>query len=693
MSYMIKVRFSIRNEPFISEIVELGTKNSKTLGHFPRGAFIDHAEKKLILIATENENLCGYLLFRVAQKKQLVSITQLCVADEYRGKGVSKGLLKFLCKEFKTKLRGVSLRCREDYEDASRLWRSFGFKPKDQMRGRGKKETTLIKWWYDFGNPDLFSQFQVEDDKLKVVIDSNIVIKLRDIDSIQDEEIKYLDATWVYDSVDFFFAPEIYSEIQRDDNKERAERTRSFIRNFSEIRFKPERRDEIEKELERIIVGNSINTKSDRLQLAECIASSFDYFITQDEPLLSKKTELLNKYGLNIYRPSDLIISLDKLKNKDNYSALRVEGSNYSISPIEESQTEIVISNFLNTSESEKKVDFKKQLINLIADTKRSSVQLIKEEESFLGLLAYKVYENTIQVDCIRTIKSHGLSSILFEQILVEVIRKGLDKRSNQIIVTESYLTQIEKTILFNLGFTISNGVWRKLLFNELIHLDVLKEKELVRTSFNVPAIERNIRTASNSEKKKIIFELERKLWPTKIKELNIPCYIIPIKPTWALDLFDYKLANETMFGANARLIWSNENIYYRSVIPVSEECPARILWYISAGNNQFTKRKSGIIACSYLDEVHVGTAKDLFNQFKNYGVYNWNSILKLAKGNPEKKIKALKFSFTEVFDNIISKEEIDLIFKENGKPINTFNSPLKIKSSIFESMYKTGAL
>lgn len=691
MSYMIKVRFSIRNEPFISEVVELGTKNSKTLGHFPRGAFIEHANKSLILIATEKNNLCGYLLFRIVQKNQSISITQLCVSENHRGKNVSNVLLDFLCKQFSTKLRGISLRCREDYHYASKLWESYGFKPKDKIRGRGKKETTLVKWWYDFGNPDLFSQLQLEDEKLKVVIDSNIVIKLRDIDTIEDQAIKSLDATWVYDHVDFFFAPEIFNEINRDQNRARAEKTRSFLRNFSEIRFKPEKRNGIEKELKDIIFGSTDNTKSDRLQLAECIASSFDYFITQDEPLLSKSDEIFEKFGLKIYRPTDLIISLDKLKNREDYSALRVEGSNYIKSLIEESQIEEVVNNFLKTSESERKVDFKKQLLFLIANVQDSFVRLIRDGQSYLGLMAYRVKRNSIEVNCVRTIKSHGLSCILFEQILVEIIREGLQKKSNLIVVTESYLTQTEKNTLIELGFIYSNDVWKKLLFKGITSLDDLKEKDLVRSSFNIPAIEKSIRTSSEIEKNEIIFELERKLWPAKIKDLEIPTYIIPIKPTWAQDLFDYKLASESMFGANASLIWSNENVYYRSVFPVSEKCPARILWYLSSGVNKYTKRKSGIIACSYLDEVHRGSAKELYNKFKNYGVYKWRTILELAKGDPEKEVKALKFSFTEVFDEIISKEKIDLIFKENDKPINTFNSPLSIKYSIFEHMYKTG--
>ena len=143
-------------DPLLSEVVTLGGKNSKTLGMFPEGAFMDHAKKKTIFAAVDGNSLAGYVLFRVVHKKRLVSITHLCISSEYRNRGVAKSLLESVKDAYKDAFQGISLTCREDYKYASNLWTKFGFKPVGRRRSRSRDEHYLIKWLYDFGNPDLF---------------------------------------------------------------------------------------------------------------------------------------------------------------------------------------------------------------------------------------------------------------------------------------------------------------------------------------------------------------------------------------------------------------------------------------------------------------------------------------------------------------------------------------------------------
>ena len=81
------------NDSILNDIIILGKKNAKTLGMFPEGAFIDHAKKKCIIAAIENDKLLGYVLFRITQSKGIVSIAHLCVDLENRNKGVAKLLL------------------------------------------------------------------------------------------------------------------------------------------------------------------------------------------------------------------------------------------------------------------------------------------------------------------------------------------------------------------------------------------------------------------------------------------------------------------------------------------------------------------------------------------------------------------------------------------------------------------------
>ena len=125
--------------------------------------------------------------------------------------------------------------------------------------------------------------------------------------------------------------------------------------------------------------------------------------------------------------------------------------------------------------------------------------------------------------------------------------------------------------------------------------------------------------------------------------------------------------------------------------MPVSEKHPARILWYVSSEKKVTTGRDKGIVACSYLDEVTIASARSLFHRFKNFGIYEWKDVYELAEQNSDKVIKAIKFSDTEVFKNKIDLNKITQILNENGRKKNTFTSPLEVSKEIFNKIYEIG--
>jgi hypothetical protein len=72
--------------------------------------------------------------------------------------------------------------------------------------------------------------------------------------------------------------------------------------------------------------------------------------------------------------------------------------------------------------------------------------------------------------------------------------------------------------------------------------------------------------------------EIERMLWPAKISDAEIPTFIVPIRATWAQNLFDEGLANQELFGARPELVLKREQVYYRANQPCGLETPGRIL-------------------------------------------------------------------------------------------------------------------
>src|SRR5215216_4272953 len=169
----------------LEDIYKLWGANRATLGLMPKDAFIDSIKKKWVIVAVEGGFITGYLLFRYTNRNQSLSIVHLCVDKSFRGKGLSSKLIDKLVSVYKSSARGIKLSCRSDYLHAIEFWKKYNFQPKGTHPSRGSNQNVhLIIWWFSFGKDDLFSYS--ETDKIKAVLDFNIIAKLRDL-SINDE--------------------------------------------------------------------------------------------------------------------------------------------------------------------------------------------------------------------------------------------------------------------------------------------------------------------------------------------------------------------------------------------------------------------------------------------------------------------------------------------------------------------------
>ena len=242
-----------------------------------------------------------------------------------------------------------------------------------------------------------------------------------------------------------------------------------------------------------------------------------------------------------------------------------------------------------------------------------------------------------------------------------------------EILVSESQLSEEQKVILAKFGFLFDSCIYKKYVCCDVICKDDISSYMESR-GINISILD--------SKNDANLLTIERILFPLKIYDINIPCYIIPIKPCWAGELFDKSIAGENLFGANVSKLWNVENVYYRHTKPITEKFPARILWYASSGKR--TIRNKAIVACSYLDEVFTGLPKELFKMHKHYGVYEWRHIYDLCDKNINNPIRALKFSQTEVFKKTVPYSSVIKILGKN----NTFASPVETSTSVFTQIY-----
>lgn len=176
--------------------------NAATLGFFPDGAFDEYAAKGHLLAAYTNVNtLAGYLLFRITHSRNDVSIVHLCVDFSLRSKGVARTLVNELIERTKTH-RGIGLWCRRDFS-VSKFWPRLGFVAIYDKAGKSVTGSTLTFWWHDYCHPNLFTSIQEKelDEKIRVVIDSNVFIDLYDR---LNEESQALAADWLQSSIDVF---------------------------------------------------------------------------------------------------------------------------------------------------------------------------------------------------------------------------------------------------------------------------------------------------------------------------------------------------------------------------------------------------------------------------------------------------------------------------------------------------------
>lgn len=683
----IQIEYINQHHHFFQDVISLGKKHSSTLGFMPEGGFIEHAMKKCIIIAHNNSELIGYLMFRIVIRSSRLSIVHLCIDESFRGQNIPTRLLDSLREKYQTSFSGISLSCRADYLNAKALWEKYGFVSKGKKRSRSLEENYLYKWWYDFNNPDLFSIVYETTPKIKVLLDTNIIVKLRDnqINHNPSQDPRPLLADWLVEEVDYFYAPELLNEISRDKNQEREEKTRQFLKNFETIRLNIENYKNVTNELKSIISGNTDNDNSDRKQLATAIISKIPYLITFDIGILDKREIIDEQYDVQIFTPQEFIIEIDQLLNKQEYSPSKLRGVTFhSVEKVSSKELDNHIDSFLAKSQSEKKIDFRETVNNEILQIKSSKIKVIKQENTAIAFFAYK-YENLSLIIPFIRLSDTEQKQTLFMQLISDFIKKAIRKKITKIIIQEKYLSENQKAILERFGFENQSLIWVKFLYDK-----VLSSSQLLELDEKIDnAIFERIKENNTDEIKSILLNFERRFFPLKFSDLDIPCYIIPIKPHWAGQLFDTHISGETLFGAQPDKLWNIENVYYRHTKPITEIAPARILWY--ASTDKATTRSKSIIATSYLDEVMTGKPKLLFRRNKHYGIYEWKNIYDLCEKDIEKDIRALRFSNTEVFKTPVLFSKVNEILVLNGKKKNTFASPVKIDKNIFTQIYLLG--
>lgn len=692
------------DSPYLAVVKKLGKSNAGTLGFLPEGAFDDYARKGQIYIALDEQKNClGYLLFRVAKRK--ASIVHLCIDKTYRKSGIAKYLVDKL-KNDTANLLGIDLRCRLEYE-ASKVWGKLGFVSIGELEGRGKTREPLIYWWYSHGHRTLFDIDLSEElnERLITVADANVFYDLQDDTRNGYFESNALRADWLKDSIEICLVEEIYNEITRNEEKCIRIKSRDFASQFRLLKLDRDRFDAtfdiVSKIFPKPLDKRNSRDESDIIQLTQAICSDAQYFVTRDEILLGMSSDIFTQLGLKILRPADLITGLDELRREADYQPSRLSGTFMQQVPIKSGQSESLFSIFHSLSQSEIKHELKSQVHRSLANPQECSCfQVLGEDNKPLALVIYnKSDKNSLKINLFR-VRKNPLAPTLIKHLVLKAIQDSckLGKISTRIedkfITNEIEISSLEEGFFFNQSHLVKfnpSGVFSKQELSNLLKKLPTEAPSEQQFLFDLVSIleKPDFDLTPNS-----LLDLEKTLYPVKILDSYLPCFIIPIRPAWALELFDENLAKQNLFGAKTDLALRKEQIYYRSSLNANGlRAPARLLWYVSKGKAINGYQGTGAItASSYLEEVFIDKPKVLYQMFKRLGIYSWKEIYDLAKNDINNSIMALKFSGTELFNQPVEYPDLKNILEANESKIQVM-SPFSIPPNAFIDIYKKGVI
>jgi GNAT superfamily N-acetyltransferase/predicted nucleic acid-binding protein len=685
------------NSPEYNAVVVLADKYRSSLGFLPRGAYEEYAKRRTILAAqlSEDSTIVGYLLYRETPRFSRISIAHFCVDEPYRGHGIARQLFEHLC-NIVVGWTEITLLCRRDYE-LDKFWERLGFQYSGEKSGRGTKQAILSNYRYPLQR-DLFvipreSALTGAGNRIKVVIDSNVFYHLLEANGGHP-----LQADWLLEDVDLYVTPELNGEIYRSDNPKQRQQGLDFVRTFPVIASRRTDQayfDQLYQLLKDRLASQNLTPQdeSDLRHLVYSVDGNADYFVTQDEGIRQKLGEDIQRhYGLTILRPEELIIRIDEYTNRTNYGTESLAGSSVRVRQIKSDEVDPMIRRFHRVV-GEKQSHFREKLSIFLNHPSKYQVMIIAahEDQTWGVLIIDRSFPHRLDIPLFLLIDPARMAA-LASHLLTWLTEVAANEHRNFVCLQDVY-TRIDVDALTSAGYQRFGQSWCKVCAKSVFttgeleaFLMDLKGRHSEETVL-LDGILDKLTSANNAKDSYLLLHVERLLWPLKISEVEAPCYIVPIRPHWAMDLFDTNLGKETLYGSDPSRVFRMDNVYYRSSAQKLPTAPSRILWYVSRDPYRQHGGLSAVRACAYVDEVQIGNPKVIFGRFRKLGVYSWVDLIRHTKGNLNESLLAFQFSRTELLKRPVSLDSLKRILDRKSAP----QAPFKISADQFLKIYALG--
>lgn len=673
----------------LDKVIEIADSNSRTLGHFPRNCFDREASLGRVIAAESLDgDVLGFALYRTTRTRAVVQM--LCVDKPYQRRGIARKI----CDELKNRtshLPGIVCHCAKEF-DSLDAWGRLGFVPMGEKPGRGKTARPLMRLYYEHDHPHLFSEslHSLAEDTIVAVVDANVVIDMQD--QIQsDLEIAAIQSDWLQEEVSLWVTDETLLEVARNENMVERKRRMAFIRGQRSLPRDEGEESRIYNELAGMASAPVRKQDcSDLRQLAQSIAGNADVFLTRDEALLRYRVPVLEHFGLEILRPIDLVVSLDKVARTNEYAPVRLHGTSLTLARPSQEELEAVIERFINHGKGEKKHHLADLVRQSMGDPDQYSVQVVRDQTTgpIALLVAYVGVGQIARISAFRVLRSKQAET-LTRHILQMSVRNFLNAGFKMVAIDDEFAVHpFESSALSNGFVRIGDGRWIKFSVagvqqrKGLAKLVAAESGEDAILTSQLCALVNDFASSLSSEYSDA--EAERFMWPGMLAGSLLRTFVVPIKPRFAEHLFDPKLSEDSLFGGDPALLLNCENVYYRSChIPVVT-APSRVLWYVSSDTTKVRELR----AYSPVLSVHIGPANELFRRFKHLGVYEWSDVLAIAGKEPSDRVMAVHFGQTEVFPNAIPGAALrPMIARHRGSTEPPLSMPIEIPPSCFEEI------
>ena len=650
---------------------DLMKKNSRSLGFLPEEALCEYLRKDGVLGAkNENGRLIGYLLF--SSYPHYIRIAHLCVAERFRNQGIARCLIDELKKSVTTQ-KVIQLNCRRDYA-AHNLWPKLGFVALDEMPGRSIEKHLLTRWCLNLAPEDQLNLFRAKtsDETLDVVIDAQVFYHL--VESVEDHTIpsQALLSDFMVDSLKLWITDELYNEIHRHNDPLKRRKSRARARDLPHVEPAVGAVSYFDGLLRGILPSRNPAEESDIRHLSKTAASDVDVFVTEDQGLLEKADEIRHLTNLQVFSPTRLIIQHHRLAGQSHnipqpISGLRIQWRPITTDDLDSFPYEVLL------DPGERKGPFRARLNSWLSRPTQFRCELLMSRNDVLALRIQSREPN-------RNFTVH----------LLKVGRKNDQQRIARLLITDSVSYAVEKnldTVIYDrsavspdlipylqeTGFTEVGEVYVRFCFSRILS-----------RSDTLSAISKLYPDALPEYSPMSDLELESRCSPLNLASTGQKTYLVPIRPGYALNLFDREESGYNIFGGDIHLLLRYDNVYYRKKTHHHMfKSPGRILWYVS-------REKKQIVAVSHLDTVEIDSPKALFNRYKRFGILEWRDIYNMCNGDVSSELMVLKFSNTFPFRKSISLKSLRELYEAANVSL-VLQSPSNIPSHIFRSIYNLG--